>query len=442
MRTKTRRTIITAAFFSLILLFSCSTENSGKITINAGSSNRAVFNSSDIGSIQVTVSARDMTTVTETFSYEDSISLEVPPGTNREISLVVQVTPGSLTPVREYRGAALIDVVEGENSVNIPLSITRSAIVIPDYQNSRFVMIDSMSPTESGWNTINDGDLTLVNAADLKPYDVEMSKNGDIYFINNGSTTDTTLLVRLGRFDNSAATVLSIDNGTYNSMALDETNRKIYISLNGGAQVKVVPLDADNMTEIPTTDLDADIQDFEYSTISLTCDPDGNLYVLNPTYPRLSKLDMSKPEGSRLIFKTSNSVPVGETSPPTPDIMFKNGYIWLANNSSSGSTVTIYDTDLNVVGSFGTQTTEYTSPPALGFFGADSSYGSIKFLSFIGDEMIVMDENGEDGLGNNYDRLISFSDDSGSDWQTFGQNGTAADSFGYFDGLVHVNQVK
>lgn len=347
--------LIISALILLLPILNCSTETTGTVNINAGSEKRAVTNSTEISSLQVAISGSDMETVTGSFSYGDSISLEVPVGTDREISITAQVVPGSLTAIREYRGSARTDVISGENSVTIPLSVTRSAIVIPDFLNSRLVMIDSMNPSEIEWKTINDGDITSIFTA-FKPYDVEMSRNGDIYVINNEGSTDGAWLVRLGRFDNSDTTVICYDNGGYSSLALDETNNQAYISRTGST-IYIAPLSASNLYPPPAEDLGLDISDGNYGTLALTCDPDGNLYVLNPLAPSLSKLDMTQPSGTRLIKKII-SIPMTAI-----DIMFKNGEIWLADTTSSGAVIKVFDTDLNLIDSFGSQTTAYSSPP-------------------------------------------------------------------------------
>lgn len=363
--------------------------------------------------ITVNVTAPDMDIVTGTYpASTTTISIEVPSGSQRTFEVLAQ------TPSATLRGATTMNIAPGEVTVSINMDVHNTKIVIPDRQNERVVQIDDMTGT--GWTTLNGSDISFVGS--FIPYDIDFDSLGRIYIANFSSATDEDVVIRVD--DITSTTYTHINSNSESgvlSVAIDRPNRLVYYA-NSDTIFRcgyndTAPVDTYSMLSF-----------FDNPTIyGISIGGSGIVYIairygsLTATYA-ICRFDPNADGGNGLIISSYTGVP----NVPW-DVMVKDGACYFANyhESSVGSNnrvIQLTADTLSFVKEYGTGT---DSTPT----GPDELVGPRRFVAILNDDFYLIDEQGG---GGQYERLLSFSDMNGSNWDNYGSFGSGTGQFDFF----------
>jgi hypothetical protein len=155
-------------------------------------------------------------------------------------------------------------------------------------------------------------------------------------------------------------------------------------------------------------------------------DEEGLLYVgvLDSSTYGVFKIDVSTPTSAVLV--DSYSDPAVLTSPN--DVMVKGDYVYVANQTGSdGYRIIRLTKTLQFVDAFGDDAPTLPTPPQTGDF-----YGPTRFVAILNKRIAVMDE-GPDVESGTDDRLVSFTDMTGTGWVTYGTRGTGIGQFEFLE---------
>ena len=220
-------------------------------------------------------------------------------------------------------------------------------------------------------------------------------------------------LIRLDNINSTTNTPLVLDTdhipGSICAISIDRTNNWVYYAtrFNDGFYRRdydgnnLTPLSMDGMTSINGL------------SVNQTT---GNLYILC-TYSGSQRIVEYNPTSQSV---TSFSNPDNISSPW--DILLKPPYIYISNNGgSNGYKIMQFNLDLQMTGSFGEYSFAYPDP-ATGHF-----YGPKNFISIREDDIILIDESDQP-----LERIVSFSNISGSDWEIYGSSGSGTGAFYFY----------
>ncbi len=401
-----------------------------------------------IDSITVTAAASGMTTVTQNpAATATTASLTVPAGSSR--TFTVKLTMKSTHAAKYFTATAAADLTAGVAKTVAPASfaIGETRIVVTDYRNARFVVVDDMSGT--GWRVIDEASMTAawsLSTTGMNPmYDAKIDSKGRVYLAV--STTDGGSgfysILRLDAFDDaSPEKVKQPDGYSVFGLALDETNGWLYYLWNNEyTHVKRVPINVADMGSATHESIAAPSghdysSDYGYEDYGITVDSDGNLYlkITNPTEGIL-KFTPSTTSSTYLAFYDTSAMTVngGGSSTYAPfDVMVRGDYVYVTMQdinyptSSGGKIVQLKKSDLSATGtSFGMPSgTHPTSLTTKEFFGPE------RFLANQNPGFTVIDD-GVDDAEANIGRIVHIDDLTGTNWTIYGSDGDGTGNF-YF----------
>jgi hypothetical protein len=226
-----RRSISAIAVLAVVVLAyaSCapiiSRHEKGAVTvrIGSGSGSRAVTDVvASFSSVSVAVSGDGMGTVSETvtgYSLGSPISLEVPAGDDRLVTVTAVPASSAPTLATEFGGSATVDVDKGKTaSANVALAVTGTKIVLPDYDGTGYVYVHNnlSAPSSASINPMED-DMSLAMASDTA-----FDEAGRAY-LSLGYN-----VVRIGS-DNVLTSIANLDYGDgAQNLAIDSRSSAMY----------------------------------------------------------------------------------------------------------------------------------------------------------------------------------------------------------------------
>jgi hypothetical protein len=348
-----------------------------------------------VTAISYTVTGPDMSDFTGDLTPGSPEAIVLPIGENRRYTVIVDVDNG--TPVNQYTATGTFSVIAGEvTEVAAKLFVSGSALIVPDYSNSRIVRLD----TAAGENPQENTD-TFVG-----PVDAEVGPDGRIYVLDSG---DGTYLWMLNSFTDTGQEYVSLDDNADFSfdvgraLAIDTINRLVYYAtpdtiysqpLGGGARTTHTPAQALGISA-------------EGGIKGLSADHDGNLYIAytvqdgQQTVNRVAKLVPDPAGGTGTVLATHDltTTPNGFTT--YWDVHWYDGSVYVADNAGRRiveltdelSFVDEYGTAYAGTGEFGPQEGEFLGPPrfvghgnaVLSVADDDDTYGSLDRVVGIGD---------------------------------------------------------
>jgi len=363
--------------------------------------------------ITVNVSAPDMDVVAGTFpASTTSISIEVPSGSQRTFEVLAQ------TPSATLRGTTTMNIAPGEVTVPVTMDVYSTKIIIPDRQNVRIVQIDDMTGT--GWTTLTGSNISFLGS--FTPYDIDFDSLGRIYVANFSGSTGEDCVVRIDDITSTTYTHINSNSGSgVLSVAIDRPNRLLYYA-NSDTIFRcgyndTAPVDTYAMSSF-----------FSNPTIyGISIGSSGIVYIairygtLAATYA-ICRFDPDADGGNGLVISSYTGVP----NVPW-DVMVKDGACYFANyhESSVGSNnrvIQLTADTLSFVKEYGIGTNSTPTAP-------NELVGPRRFVAVLNDDFYLIDEQGG---GGGYERLLSFSDLNGSNWNDFGSYGSGTGQFDFF----------
>lgn len=281
--------ILTAGVF---LVSSCSSEflnrsfsivriGLSSLTAARGYSKQAPF--SGIESIELTITAPDLETITESYpSDTTSIAVEVPPGQAREFEIVVNIASGDPGFYSSFRGTGIADLVVGETKT-LPIDIrpwTASKIT--------FVADGNESPDIFVMNTDGTGRTNLAPHAAFEDSCLISPGGTRIAFNSSRAGLDNVFVMDI---DGSNVTQLTgdptatVDASVPVSWSPDGSQIGFVTDQNGNYELYSMDADGTNLTRL-TNDSSLDYGPFwspDGTRIAFITNRDGNfeIYAMN-----------------------------------------------------------------------------------------------------------------------------------------------------------------
>ncbi len=377
----------------------------------------------------VTVTALDMSALTQTFTATDTLALAVPVGNARRFQVTANVDPASASAALSFRGITTIDLAGGATvTVPVIMNLNETKIVIPDGGNTaispgRIVMINNVADGSTTW--IAKTTFTGFTGT-LRPFDVDFDSRGRIY-VANYSTPGIFRMDDINgtNFIQSSATIFGTGSALtfIRTIAVDRTNSLVYFALDNA-------LYRSNLDGTGTQQLSLTGTGFEssstYNIKGIDVDAEGMLYIVGPhdTFNNPPRLIRYNPTLQQIIgspYSITNT-----TSPSTiniSDVLYRSPYVYVANFAGSAGyqilQLTFSGSSFSLVASNGTKST--TQAPG-------NFYGASRFLAIRNDILIVAD-SGQGSAGSDYDQIVSFGNMSFTSWSAFGSYGTGTSQF-------------
>lgn len=369
-------------------------------------------------SIQVRVTGSDLTPIEKNFNPGAAISFSVPAGTVRTFEVTAVVAPGDPSAAASFRGTSVANLPAGA-TVNVPVAMKlhEAKIIVPDYNNARLVILDSMA---GGWAERQYD--TCGDACYLNPSDIDFDARGRIYVIDrdlndifrfNSTDLDNPLQLNL--------TALFGYDYPITALAIDRARNHLYTA--SGYMLYRTALDG----TAPREQLLAGFTEIT----GLAVAPDGKLIITG--YPgSLYRYDPDYDRGAGQWGQIESTATLHINQPM--DVIVRNNSIYVANYGGG--------TDRKIL-KFPLDFDTFTAPDGYGsappsdrsFYGGPGYfYGAQHFISGMKDSLIIIDKGYYIPVQPLVfvDRLISIQDIEGSGWTSFGSSGASTDQFDFY----------
>ena len=377
---------VTAAF---LLLAGCMDPLGREATAPTGIS---VMNApSAVTELDLTVSGPGMSTIQRTLTPStSSITLEVPVGVNR----VFDLTGGWFTFRRSFSVSPA--------GLSVPANMG-SYIVVPDDGNARLVLVQNLSG--SGWREI---DYTIFEWSNMRVLGFDSS--GRLILERSGQADVLT--------DPSDEVPSFIDGLSSFSLAtLSPSGDSVFFATwSDGYEVERIAVFGEGVEP-------SYIGNYNGSPEAMAADDSGAVYFVGYGVGPNAIVAKMNPSGS--IVATFASETVFPSGRPV-DVSFFDGHIFVLNPSGpTGYKVLKFNTDLELVGHFGSTPIDRNNPVPGEF------YGPWRFLATAPkNRLIVMD--GDFPNGDERRRIVEFRDTNTSLWRTYGSSGSGEGQFSFF----------
>lgn len=351
-----------------------------------------------ISSATVRVVGADIGLIEQTFTGNPVtiISLEVPAGFLRTIEVTAHVATGDPSAAASFRGSTVANLPSG-STITLPLvmNLHQTKLIVPDLANQRLVQIND--PSGAGWVERNGAYYGF--ATTFSPADVDFDNRGRIYFAKNFNSTESGVY-RIDNMNTTTKQRIANDPVTptlaTSMLVIDRPRRLLYF-----ATVSTFPqlyrVDQDGAT----TPVFLNTSSISFG--SLGVDGDGFLYLTSGNTVYKYNPAAASFVGNTVLATTAS------------DVVVKGQSVYVV--SLSGFRIYHLDRNLAVLGSYGSQTTGFTTTP--GRF-----YGPRKFIVPANPEIVVADSN-----GSTLAQLVSLADLSGGGWSQFGSFGAGVNQF-------------
>jgi hypothetical protein len=351
---------------------------------------------------QISISISETSSsIQETISPAGTLNIEVPPGSNRQVTLTA--VPLAASAVISFSTeTTTADFTNGQTTtVSLSPVITEMKLVLPDSSNGRIIQIDSITTAAATWTEVVNSDIGLVGTV-ITPYDIDFDKYGRIYFARNSFGTNEGRIYRIDSLaDSSADPVYTAGFDGVQTLSIDRsvTPNVIYFSENSGNQLNTCTIDSCTSPTILTISTLSNIRGIEYyNGILLVAHGLGNYSPYNLTTEAvINTITIPQISGSQAW-----------------DMIVKNGIIY-ASFYDTGGGPEIHQFSLDGSNNLVDSGSSYTM----------SLFGPHRFINNLTDRIYFNDEN------NSSDQLVVIDDISGTGRDQYGANG--ASGVGIFD---------
>ena len=378
---------------------SISTVSISLIDNNAKKSFARAPASSDITSFTLTVTGAGMSTISETYSASTtSIELDVPSGNNREFNLTVNMNSASDSAVLSWLGTATANL-SGAATITLNMEIDETKLIIPDYLEAEIKILDD----------IDELTLEVITATDVgygggfNPYDIDFDDSGRIYIANNNGGTGFGRVIRID--DTSGANVYSFTEEFVGIIALAVDRENDYLYYASGTALWRTNLDNTGRTVLTIN------SGSNYNAEAITLirgmdiDDSGILFIAGESgvgNDRIFRYDTA----TQIV---TYSYGIGLLADPW-DTLVKDDYIYVANlNGTANTKIMQFYNNLTYITGYGIDSATANTNP--GIF-----YGPRRFIAILNRKITVIDEG---PFPENIDKIASFDDIIGTDWETF-----------------------
>lgn len=370
----------------------------------------------NVTSIILNISGSGMETISNTYpSSTTSIDLDVPSGPSRLFEVLAH------TPSATLRGAVTQSLVGG-TTVTIPISmgLYETKIVIPDWYNSRLVQIDDMSGTN--WRQRIRTDIGYIGGTVFRPQDVAFDLQGRIFIANDTpESAGAYLIIRINDITATSYTPIINGNATgLDAMTIDTNNSFIHYSV--GTTLYRTNLGG---TGSVSTNMSASIG----SIRGMAVDDQGLVYIAGSTNLGLPAIFVCNPTNPtppyHTIVRSVTNTTITYLVTPW-HVLVKGNYLYIANSDGTGTNSQIIqlNTDLSSPVGFGQNVDAVNT--ALGMF-----YNPRRFLAILNRKITIIDD--ENQFPANLDKLVSMDDILGTNWVTYGTQGSGAGQFNFYN---------
>ena len=366
----------------------------------------------DIESFLVRVTGPGMGTIEYGFAPTvTSITVVVPAGEKRTISVIAAVSPSSPSAALAFTGTETLALNPGDiKSISVMMIVSETKIVIPDFYNDRIVQIDDISG--SGWQTKNvSGFVNPPGLSIFTPYDIDFDARGRIYIANNFDSAGAHKLIRINDMVITEYNPIILDSQLaghpLRTLAIDRINNVVYFA--SSTQLFRCDYDGNNLKTDFAMGGIADIS-------GLAVDNDGMLYITYGNAPLAASYLQKYNPATESIIGTTSAVDYPW------DVLVKDNFIYVTDlDGTEGYKILQFDMNLNLVGNFGVLS--LVNPETPGNF-----YGPRRFVAILNRKITMIDDNS----GDDYDKLVSMSDINGSNWEYFGSSGSGVGQFSFY----------
>jgi hypothetical protein len=282
----------------------------------------------------------------------------------------------------------------------------------------RIVQIDDLTGTG----------FTPRTFTDYLPYKIDYDIYGRMYIVNYSSSNPG--IIRLDDIGDSTPDTIVSDTSRVPALAIDRDNSWIYYLYEDTApNYKLARCDY-NGNNVKTYGYI--FEDYNFTNfLGLTIDENGILYINHNTMAagghEIMKYD---PSGSGSVVKkiTAADVPVTWAWDDIRDILYKDGYLYVADYGNSTTETYIYQLNQDLTDS---GVPPLTIPDDSGSPHGDDYTGVKRFLAVLNRKFYVIDDHSIDS--DNYDRIIAFYNLSMVGWETMWADAVTGDLFEFFN---------
>jgi|GEM_PF-5396970 len=397
-----------------LCLWACDNSKSktGTLTVNTGMEKLTKAGGSisdEITGYTLTISGDDMDTITKSFSTTETVSVEVPIGDNRKVTLTADLDENGDRPILNFRGTSTMNIGSGSNSVSLSMQAGDGKLHIVDQGNNRIVEMPNFNSNPKELTQQNIQDFTGYEY-EFKPVSINISQNGSIFIAHSGANYSPQVY-KLKSF-NLTNSEIFIDKETVvydiSSSTIDNNSKLYYYSYfdsDNGPMLYAKSIDSTNSsdpgTQIDVTSLISQLHPTYCEIEAIAIDDEQKFYIaIYNMYDNSSTLYKVNIENSIATIITSTTDNLNFYGTFTlADLKFYDNHIYLANQKgSSGYKIIRYDKNLKIVDHFGTD--------------SQFLYYPHHFVSVSKEGIFVIDD--ESNLGSAYNRILSFKDMTGS----------------------------
>jgi hypothetical protein len=345
-----------------------------------------------VSSYSVKVSGADFSEINQTFTSRAGMSLDLPSGTSRTITVTAAVNSTDNSAALEFEGSVTKNI-SADFTESIPMKLTKTKLVIPDYQNNKLIQIDTPESGDSTWIERSETD---------EYYDVDFDDAGRIYYVTfDDSTLPVARVISIDSVNDSTPTILY--DGTENSddfqtLSVDRTKGYVYYLRRDEG-------DEDSLYRIKIGTTTNEFVQLLFTTpenVSGISVENGILYVsVTSSGPTGGIYKYSISDSGVLSFIKNYSLGniKGE------DVEVIGDYVYLAD--AENKKIYQFDSDLNLKASLDDT--------------AISMYGPMRFIG-VSDKIYIIDE---DFAGDNVARLFRINSIAGDGYVSYGSHGTS-----------------
>ena len=367
----------------------------------------------DIESFLVRVTGPDMGTIEYGFSADTTtITVVVPAGEARTISVIAAVSPLSESAALAFTGKETLDLNPGEEkSISVTMIVSETKLVLPDYSFVRVVQFDDISGANS--RTRNGGDISFLGT--FRPYDIDFDAQGRILVAVNTVGSGSSAVIRLNDMTTTSYDLIADDTGFVGivALAVDRENSMIYYATN--SELYRWDLINSIRTQLTITGI---------GTIrGMDIDENGILYIAGRDgagNDRIFKYDTDLEIQSVIAVYDNTSV----LADPW-DTLVRPPYVYVANvnEGALSNSILQLNTDLQHVQGYGDD-----------IDGTDTNkgkfYGPHRFAAILNEKITIIDD---DSFTSNNDKLVSMDDINGTGWATLPTSGDGQSLFYFFN---------
>ena len=361
----------------------------------------------NIESITLTISGPGIKEITKTFPPTvNRLTTRIPAGRDRFIEIQLK------TPSATLIGSAKLDLKPmSQETIRLDMSLYRTRLIMPDFQNRRVIQLDNMN---GAGGKLLKGPKIGMTVANFRPYDIDYDNRGRIYIANLGSSTPYRRVLRVNNINGSGLHAYPTGPAPgIVCLTIDRENGILYMS--NGSTLRRMPLDGSTSQGMTITAGVAAIGTIRGMSV------DSKLGLLF-----IAGADNGLPTDMIFRYNISSQTVVDTVSANMDkpwDILIKGKYIFVTNRDGAPGKRLI-----RALKNF----TSFTSAGYDASGGMDTSpgamYGLRRFVAPLNDRITMID----DDPTADFDKLVMIDNIQGGHWKTFPANGTGQAKFKFY----------